>query len=166
MSLGERWGEGGPVLCCMIYVHIFPSFPHLIEVLHVVLLRASSHCCALLSVISWHGVFWQRNKPPWPMITPTANRYLCMGKAWLGPLIVLTPRLSVDVKNARWHRGLHWFLFAQERKLPFSMQTCVTVGLCACARLSVGSREPYGFWCQAGFYFKLRSPDPPHRAKV
>lgn len=51
----------------------------------------ASHSCALLSVISWHGVSWQRNKPPRPMITPTANKHLCMGEAWLGPQIVLIP---------------------------------------------------------------------------
>lgn len=41
----------------------------------------ASHRCALLSVISWHGLHWLRNKPPWPVITPTANRHLCMGEA-------------------------------------------------------------------------------------
>lgn len=60
----------------------------------------ASHRCALLSVISWHGLLWQRNKPAWPMITPTANRHLCMGEAWLGPQIAPTPpRVCVCVQT-------------------------------------------------------------------
>lgn len=127
MSLGKRGRQRRPVLSCMMYVHILPSFPHLAQVLHVLLLWAGSHCCALLSVISWHGVFWQRNKPPWPVITPTANRYLCMGKAWLGLLIVLTPHVCVRERerDAQWLHGLHEFLFTHEGYRPVSMQMCM-----------------------------------------
>lgn len=64
----------------------------------------ASHCCALLSVISWHGLLWQRNKPPWPMITRTANRHLCMGEAWLCPQITISPSVCVCVCNI--HAGL------------------------------------------------------------
>lgn len=154
MSLGKRGRQRRPVLSCMMYVHIFRSFPHLAQVLHVLLLWAGSHCCALLSVISWHGVFWQRNKPPWPVITPTANRYLCMGKAWLGLLIVLTPHVCVCVCEREMHSGFmacmsFCLLMKDIDQFPCK---CVCVGLSTCVCLSIGSREPYGLWCQAGFF--------------
>lgn len=57
----------------------------------------ANHHCALLSVISWHGLLWQRNKPPWPMITPTANGHLCMGEAWLGSQITISPSVCANV---------------------------------------------------------------------
>lgn len=87
LSLGGRaWAV--PFLWCMC--------PYIIP-FHVCCCCASqSSLCSV--IVSWHGLPWQRNKPALPMITPTANRHLCMGEAWLGPQIALTPSVSVCLR--------------------------------------------------------------------
>lgn len=128
----------------------------------------ASHRCALLSVISWHGLLWQRNKPAWPMITPTANRHLCMGEAWLGPQIAPTPPPSMSVcvcvqthVCVKMHAGLTTSLCVLASR-PRSTRMCGIV----CVRPCIGSCEPYGFWYWAGFFKHWATdPDTPRRAK-
>lgn len=100
----------------MMYVHIGPGC-----------------CCAgrgVLSLSSWHGLLWQRNKPAWPMITPTASRHLCTGEARLRPQTALTPSVSACtdptcVRMACWVHDL---------VLMFSLGTskCPCVYVCVC----------------------------------
>ena len=127
----------------------------------------ASQCCAVLSVISWHGLLWQRNKPAWPMITPTANRHLCMGEAWLGPQIAPTP--------PHHHHHHHH----QPRVCVHKMHAGLTSSLCVlasstqhmyvwdyvCASLH---REQWTVWSLIlSRIFKHWAPDPdtPRRAK-
>lgn len=167
MSLVKRLKEGGAwaeIWCmCTYFRHSFISA----RVCMCCCVRASQRR-ARLSVISWHGLFWQRNKPPWPMITPTANRHLCMGEAWLVPQIALTPSVSVC---ANMHAGfgtvsVNLRSFSRTRgNLQVSMQAHVCVGLCTSVSIY---REPWTVWILIlNRIFKHWAPDPdtPQRVK-
>lgn len=81
MSLVKRLKEGGPEPYFMMYVHIFPSFLLLGLGLHVLLV-----CEPFIAALCYHSFPGMVSSGrgiglAWPMITPTANRHLCIGEA-------------------------------------------------------------------------------------
>lgn len=132
-------------------------------------LRAS-HSCMQLSVISLHVVFCRGNEPPpCQMITPTANKHLCMGEAWLDPQIVLTPSECACASLFVSVHDLHsFFVFFRVRvnwkNLAVSpASTCV--GLSLCVSMQRTQRTMCNLILKQDFE-KLWALDTPHRAKL